>query len=328
MIGWYVHHQGRGHLERARCIARALDLPVTGLSSLPAPGAPFVDWVQLPQDDSATDPGEVTAHGALHWAPVRDAASAGRVAALTAWVAQARPQAVVVDVSAEAALACRLSGVPVIVVAQPGERTDAVHATVYRLADAIVAPWSDRVYAPRWLQPWRDKTVYVGAISRFDGRSAPPAEPGLVVALSGAGGSWTTPAGSPRHPEVPGWRWEVLDARAPDAPADPWERLCRAGVVVAHGGLNALAEVAAARRPAIVIPQARPFDEQVATALALDAAGVVTSLPDWPSADRWPALLAAAAATDPSAWSAWSSGDGAARAAAVVRRIAAAGPAW
>ena len=325
MIGWYVHHHGHGHLERARCIARALGGPVTGLSSLPAPGAPFADWLQLPPDDTATDAGDATAHGALHWAPVRDPASARRMAALTAWIVQARPRAVVVDVSVEAALTCRLAGVPVVVVAQPGDRTDEIHALAYRLADAVLAPWAEEVYAPAWLAPWRDKTVYAGAISRFDDRATTPSEPGVVLALSGAGGTWTGPDGAaPTPPDLPGWTWKTLAGGVTDA----WPDLCRASVVVAHGGLNALAEVAAARRPAVVIPQDRPFGEQAATAHALQDASIVASAPDWPSDAQWPDLLAAAAAIGPAGWSRWSTGDGAARAAEVVRRVAAQGPSW
>ncbi|MHA3701822.1 glycosyltransferase [Jatrophihabitans sp. YIM 134969] len=330
MIGWYVHHQGRGHLTRARCVAPLLDEPVVGLSSLPDPGGTFDDWVRLPPDDLATDPGDHTAHGALHWAPVRDASSAARIAALTAWIARDRPRAVVVDVSVEAAVACRLAGVPVVVVAQPGDRSDDVHAWGYRLADAIIAPWAQEVYAPEWLTPWSDKTVYTGAISRYDDRSGSTrsrsarSQPGTVAVLSGAGGRWADDARPPS--DLGAWRWQVLDAAT--GSDDPWTALCDAEVVVSHGGLNAVAEVAAARRPTIVIPQARPFGEQQETARALHQASIAVSTPTWPAPGEWPALLAAATALDPAGWARWSPGDGAARAADVVHRVATGGPPW
>ena len=147
------------------------------------------------------------------------------------------------------------------------------------------------------------------------------------MALSGAGGRWTGSDGAAAVPPADGdWTWEVLDGRA--GHDDPWEALCGAEVVVSHGGLNALAEVAAARRPTIVIPQPRPFAEQVTTARALQDAAIVTTVPAWPEDGEWPALLAAAARTDPAGWQRWSPGDGAARAAGVVRAVAAAGPAW
>ena len=64
MIGYYVHHQGLGHLQRMRSIARHLDIPVTVLSSLPAPESTTQEWVSLPLDNigPSIDP---TARGTL-----------------------------------------------------------------------------------------------------------------------------------------------------------------------------------------------------------------------------------------------------------------------
>jgi hypothetical protein len=45
--------------------------------------------------------------------------------------------------------------------------------------------------------------------------------------------------------------------------------MCAADVVITHAGQSCVADVAAARRPAIVLPQPRPFDEQHATAETL-----------------------------------------------------------
>ena len=80
------------------------------------------------------------------------------------------PAAVVIDVSVEVAIYVRLLGVPVIVVAVAGERTDAPHLLIHRLADHIVAAWPPELHEPSWLRSYADKTSYVGGISRFDGR--------------------------------------------------------------------------------------------------------------------------------------------------------------
>ena len=64
----------------------------------------------------------------------------------------------------------RLMGIPVVVFAMPGERTDAPHLMAYRIADRIVAPWSDAVYRPDWLADVDDKTTYTGSISRHADR--------------------------------------------------------------------------------------------------------------------------------------------------------------
>ncbi|MGI4896412.1 MAG: hypothetical protein ACRYF3_14995, partial [Janthinobacterium lividum] len=71
MIGYYVHHQGSGHRQRALAISRHLATPVTGLSSLPAPVGWPGDWVVLDRDDAPPlDEVSATAGGRLHWVPV------------------------------------------------------------------------------------------------------------------------------------------------------------------------------------------------------------------------------------------------------------------
>ncbi|MCW2817320.1 MAG: hypothetical protein JWR42_107, partial [Marmoricola sp.] len=61
MIGWYVHHQGRGHLHRAQTVVALLHarsgVEVTGLSTLPRPADWPGPWRQLPPDDAAAREG-------------------------------------------------------------------------------------------------------------------------------------------------------------------------------------------------------------------------------------------------------------------------------
>lgn len=123
MIGYYVHHQGRGHLARALCIAEHLPEPITGLSSLPAPAGWPGDWVQLDVDFATRQrPYDPTAEGALHWAPLRHNGLRRRMAQIADWIHRANPDAIVSDVSVEVASYARLMGVPVISVAMPGTR--------------------------------------------------------------------------------------------------------------------------------------------------------------------------------------------------------------
>ncbi|PRC49480.1 hypothetical protein C6A85_74500, partial [Mycobacterium sp. ITM-2017-0098] len=123
------------------------------------------------RDDVGTSARCPTAHGALHWAPHHDIGLRRRMACIAQWVADVSPAAAVVDVSVEVATFLRLLGVPVIVVAMPGERIDPPHQMVYHLADHIIAAWPQALYQPSWLCPYTDKTSYVGGISRFDGRA-------------------------------------------------------------------------------------------------------------------------------------------------------------
>lgn len=315
MIGWYVHGHGRGHLQRLQCVAAHLQTRVTALSSLPRPDGWTGGWVDLPDDLPTGDDRDPSAGGTLHWAPLGHPGLLARSAAVVAWVARERPALVVVDVSVEVAVLVRSLGVPVVVAAMRGDRQDRAHTTAYDLADALLAPWPADRPEP-WPQRWLAKTWHVGALSRLDGRVPSPA-PGdrRVAVLWGAGGSEVTTADvDAAAAATPGWTWDAAALRG--AAADPWALLQAADVVVTHGGQNALAEVAAARRPAVVVPQDRPHDEQRANGRALHGIALVRDT--WPAPGQWPALLEQAAQQDVSAWGQWSDGRGAARAAELL----------
>jgi hypothetical protein len=336
MIAYYVHHQGSGHLHRAAAIAEHMITPVVGLSSLRRPPGWTGGWMRLPGDSSDVDPttADVSAGGTLHWVPRGHQGLRARMGLIAGAVADSRTRLLVADVSVEVALLARLHGLPVVVVAQLGERTDRPHRLAYDLAERLLAPWPARAQ-PAWPQSWRVKAVHVGAFSRFDGLPRTGASlRRRVLALWGSGGlDIGIAALRSAAAATPEWTWEVVGPRAPLASgprnlcwrgwlADIWPALCAADVVVTHAGQNALAEVAAARRPAVVVPQDRPHGEQRACAEALDRLGIAVVRATWPEDHEWPGLLDQAAHCGGDAWSAWSFGDGAARAAGVLDELA------
>jgi hypothetical protein len=328
VIGYYIHHQGRGHLNRALAIAQELGHPVTGLSSLPRPDDWGGEWIELPRDDDTATASDVDANGRLHWVPLSDAGLRTRMGRIAAWITEARPHVVVVDVSVEVALLVRLFGVPVITVALPGHRHDEAHRLGYDISAAIIAAWpaeAEGMLTGLGAEA-RARLECVGAISRFGARlSAATARAGArprLLLLGGAGGSSldaTTVAEA--RAATPEWHWSILGSAGGRWVEDPWPEICSADVVVTHAGQNAIADVAAARRPAIIIPEARPHDEQVTTASVLERSARWPALVRWGFPQTgWPALLDEAVGLDGGAWDAWNDGQGAARAAAVIRR--------
>jgi Glycosyltransferase family 28 C-terminal domain len=331
MIGYYIHHQGFGHLARAVSIVAQMSTPVTALTSLDIPEPhPFAAVVKLPRDDDSAQPCEPTARGALHWAPLRDHGYTARMSVIAQWVSDSRPEAAVVDVSVEVATFLRLMGVPVIVMALPGKRIDAPHLLVHRLADHIVAAWPEQLCIPPWLHQYASKTSYVGGISRFDGREivcaatiAPStSSPLRVLVLSGRGGAFSDAAITKAARACPSSTWTVMGGATSSWTRDPWPEICAAHVVVTHAGQSCIADVAAAGRPAVVIPQPRPFDEQNATAGVLRRYRLAVVTRDWPDARSWPALLAHASTRDPTRWRRWQVHGAAARAASAIEAVA------
>lgn len=325
VVGYYVHHHGSGHLHRAQALALELsgrEVAVSGLSSLPRPVGWPGPWIDLPRDDAPSvgmpDPGRAapTARERLHWAPRGHSGLLARQARVSSWLATARPAVVVVDVSVEVALLVRLHGVPVVSVMLPGRRGDAAHRIGQDVSDLLVGFWPPQESARVLAVPddVRGRVQAVGALSRFPAESPSiPASAGprrRVLVLGGSGGdAWSTEELAGVRECSPAWDWKVLGGTAGTWVADPREALREADVVLTHAGQNALAEVAALRRPAVVVPAERPHDEQAFTARAL-ACGpwpvvVVPSL----GRARWPDVLEEASRLDGRAWAGWCGDD-------------------
>jgi len=319
-VGWYVHHHGMGHLTRFLAIRPHVTASVVAFSSLPQPAAlpDGTTWVQLPRDDEdegagAPSAAAPTAGGALHWAPIGHRGHAERLATIAARAPHL--DAFVVDVSVEVTLLARLLGRRVVLMTQPGDRTDEPHVLGRRLADAVIAPW-----------PADDGEVHpVGGISRFATRERSASRrPGTVLALGGGGGGGDAAWDAMLREAIaatPDRQWRV--AGGATWIEDPWQALCEAEVVVTAAGQNAIADVAAAGASAIVVPRPRPFDEQHRTAAKLDELGLAV-VADASAPGDWPALLARAQALEPD-WSAWGVRGAAGRAAAIIDRVAAGG---
>ena len=326
MIGYYVHHHGSGHITRATAIAASCQVPVTGLSSRPRPEGWTGEWVDLPRDDSSgidsRADADITAGGTLHWAPVGHDGYGERMTAVAAWIARARPSLFVSDVSVEMTMLARLLGVQVAVLAMRGDRSDRPHRAAYDAATLLLAPWPGALPEP--LRPdLRAKTLHTGAFSRFDGASVPSATKGarhrVSVLWGRGGGEWTDDHRHAAGAATPGYLWETAGRDRP-----VWESLTAADVVVTHAGQNAVAEVAAARRPAVVVALPRPHGEQEATVAALESGRIAATSVGVPTAAEWPALLYLARRRNPDGqrWRLWSDGHGARRAAAALEAVA------
>lgn len=336
MIGYYLHHQGEGHRRRGTAVARQLDHAVTGLGSGPAPEGWPGEWLELDRDDEPPVPdtaaADTTARGTLHWVPLHHRGLRARHRQVVDWIGRERPMLMVVDVSVEVALLTRLCGVPVVVGAMPGDRLDRPHRLAYDLAEALLAPWPPDAHPDAgWPEQWREKVWEVGGVSALPTRAALTDRAMLtdraagpvrrVLVLWGRGGADLDPGSVQEARAVtPGWEWAVRDGGTP-AGADLLADLAAADVVVCHAGQGAVADVALARRPAVVLAQPRPHGEQEATVRALERLGLAATGSGWPAADRWPSLLDRALQLGGQGWSRWR-GDGAARAAASLDDLA------
>lgn len=312
-VGYYVHHHGEGHRQRALQIARAAPgrfvLLGTGLAGV----ATDVDVIDLPDDrmtgiaafdglDNVADRPE-----ALHYAPLNHDGIRQRVATLTAWIAGARPALMVVDVSVEVAMLARLASVPTVCVRLNGDRGDAPHLEAFRGATALLCPYAEALDdrgTPEWV---RRKTLYAPGLT-------PPAEwddpvPGRMLVVVGRGGQAADIGQlSEAAREWPAWEWRVagpVAGCAIDLPpnlhllgwtAEVSREIARAEVVIGGAGNGLVTAVMAADRPFICLPEPRPFDEQFSAARGLEAVGAAIVETVWPEPGDWGRLVARARA--------------------------------
>jgi hypothetical protein len=331
-IGYFVHHQGRGHAERAAALVHALgpDTPVTLFSAREDIFPPLPAWARverLPSLFEAEGPAPEGLAAArtpptLHCAPLGWSQITQAVARLANWFNDARPALFISDVSAELAQLARIASIPCVPVLQHGDRDDPGHMAAYESAVGILAPYAEALEQPG-RPPWmRDMTFHAGGLgvqpavtSKAEARAALGIDPhvDLVLVIAGGGGE-----GTPAPPLSLGARAEpdslwvtigsVTEAWHDTPPgnlqhkgwvddADRW--VAAADRVVSSTGNTTVHTVAAAGRPWIVIPEWRYFDEQRWKARMLGEAGAAVFADGWPaSAAAWKVLWRQAEALD------------------------------
>ena len=309
-LGYFAHAHGSGHVVRAKQIARAISRPVTILSSHPTgyEESEHYDYLQLPEDHAhltTYDQQLAPLPDCLHHAPVNVYNLQDRMAATAQWIAEHRPVAMVTDVSVEVALFARLCSVPTLVFRQSGPRIDTPHIMAYQSARALICCYPESLEDPTTPDWIREKTVYLGGFSRFEGK-LPEREAArrycnmsperqYVVVVSGMGGSGNSLQGiiaaAESSPEHDFWAMGKVDVEQfPTLPtnlkllgyiADPLPYLVGADIILASAGNNTIMEVATVGRPYICIPEERPFAEQVYKARALARNGMAVVRESW-----------------------------------------------
>lgn len=331
-IGYFVHHQGRGHAERAAAIARALSprVALTLFSARADIFPPLPEHAQVIEIPSLFEaPADVaTAHAGLstpdvfHCVPVGWPSITRAIATITGWFAEADADLFVTDVSAELALLARIASVPCVAVLQHGDRYDPGHRGAYESAIGLLAAYDaalEQPERPAWMLA---KTRHFGGLgvnssagdrSEARRRLGLPPDADMVLVVAGGGGT-----GTPATPLTLGARaepdslWitigEVMHEWHATPPSnlrhlgwveDSADWIAAADRVVSSAGNTTVHMIAAAGRPWIVVPEWRYFDEQLMKARALSGAGAAVLLDHWPAhVDAWRAAWARATSLD------------------------------
>jgi hypothetical protein len=220
-VGYYVHHQGFGHWQRATALARLMRRPCVLLGTASAGmvrGAPC-PVVPLPDDARmGRSHGNPAAVPGLHYAPLNHEGLRQRAALMAGWMAEARPALMVIDASVEAAMLSRLLSAPFVYVRLAGHRDDPPHLAAFQAAEALVAPYPAALECgdvPRWVA---GKTFHAGFLAPAP---APASAGGGIVVVFGRGGA----GGDTLALAAAGHAWQAL---ARDRPGGGKRRLAAA----------------------------------------------------------------------------------------------------
>lgn len=314
-VGYFVHHQGRGHAERCADLVNAMskDRTVTIFSARDDIFPPLrkgVEVIVIPSLFEATGTEEVndftTAPDTVHCAPLGWPSIRETMSKIATWFYTDRPILMICDVSAEVAQLARLCSVPHVTVLQHGMRDDPGHKAAYDGAVGLLAPCDSRLSQTNWTSEMRGKTHFSGGIGvSFDPmcRTRACIDLGLdpdrevVLTITGSGGtgfgSASLAIGARSTPDE---QWVTIGKIEDDWHAtsprnlrhDGWvdnlaPYLAAADVVIASTGNTTCHQILAAGKPWIAVPEWRYFDEQIEKALTLHAAGAALHIASLPS---------------------------------------------
>ena len=332
-VGYFVHHQGRGHAERSAAIANELvaHRPVTLFSAREDIFPQLDERISLTVLPSLFEPtgreapamANLESPDTVHCAPVGWPSITEATGKLVEWFASAKPAVFISDVSAELGQLARLCSVPHVNVLQHGDRSDAGHMASYDGAVGLIAPYHRMLEQADRPERHLAKTHYAPGVgiaceaplSRTQARRKLdlPQDADIVLVIAGGGGEGTPSApltlGARAEPDS---RWITIGTvrsewhETPPGNLEhrgwvdnPREWLAAADRVVSSCGNTTVHMVLQAGRPWVVVPEWRYFDEQLCKAEALDRANLAAVAPHWPShAGAWGQAWARAAGTD------------------------------
>lgn len=321
-VSYYAHHFGTGHLRHAQKVAASnlVDLQVT--STGPRNKALLngvLEYVELSPDvgDSSSEAG-VSSDSVLHYAPTGDFIQQRFAELNRAWK-EFNPEVVMVDVSVEVALFARLSGYRVAFRRMPGNRNDTAHQMAYTLADTIFSYFPVGLEDPEHLERFGHKSHYLSVAEPAD--HSPSLEPPipyrlmrpLVVVQTSLASSIPLKHVARAATASLGWDWDVVGSVEPEGTAlptnlrlhgvlnDPLPIMRSATVIISSAGHNAVVAAASCHRPVLLVPEERPYAEQLAFAVALHTRAGIDILETWEPALNWPQMLERAAHSDPHA---------------------------
>lgn len=285
-IGYYVHHQGDGHRQRAISIAVNFPEIFTLIGTNLKGRTNGLSCIDLP-DDNLINIKRMDHLSSTHYTPLGEPLITQRMKKVADWIADNNPCLMVVDVSVEIAMLARLFSIPTIYVRLAGNRFDSAHMDAFLAAEALLCPFSKQLEldkTPTWV---KQKSYYFANLAPDIPKQARAQPDNLVVLLGAGGDEFTIEILISLARQLPNWSINVLgiiennyNYNLPtNLHLKGWVEsyinyIEQAAIVIGAAGDGVLANVLNFKKPYICVPQKRAFDEQIEKAKSLQKIGV------------------------------------------------------
>lgn len=175
-VGYYAHHHGSGHCRQADKLAALLPVNLRKhfivFTSLAADAYPFTTVAEeqivrlTPEDEREDDillgrAGEYWQPESLHYSPVGNSDIQTRSWQIISSIEEYKIDLMIVDVSVEVAMLCRVTSVPYLYVRLAGIRDDTPHVNAFAGALALLAPYPRTLEAAETEDWLKQKTLYL-----------------------------------------------------------------------------------------------------------------------------------------------------------------------
>ena len=333
---YYVHHQGAGHIQRAKSLVPALEEQFAVVFVVASPDMQVRlqhEFGHLPCEclpskwTDATPSGERTFDSAFEGVPCTRAATQ-RALTFVNLLSAYEASLFISDVSAELTILARGAGVPVVMQRHSGNtEQDPTQTFAYECADALYAPYPKHIEDPQFA--YVDKTRFLGFFSELSANRQDVVRRGItLVTSSGEGVDALLPV--LEQLQLPIW---VVGCDGCDGPitsrvtflghVDDISVHLPTDIVVCSGGNNLLSELLLLGKKLIIVPQPRPYDEQdyKSMQLAEHNYAVHMPLPQISQPAQWQQALQQASTIDTSRVSALANPHAAEQFAALIKDL-------
>ncbi len=179
-LGYYAHHHGSGHCRQIDKLAALLPVDARRqlivFTSLSSDAYTFTSIdetqiVSLQAEDECDDDvlkGRAGKHwqpASLHYSPVGNSNIQKRSHQILDTIYQRKIDLMIIDVSVEVAMLCRVASIPYLYIRLPGIRDDTPHLNAFAGALALLAPYPrllEATMTPEWVGK---KTLYLDFIN-------------------------------------------------------------------------------------------------------------------------------------------------------------------